>query len=375
MNQRVIRAATAGATGWALSLLLAAPNLRIHSQPETYSRRYDLFAQQIINPFVRAGGEWDGDFMAYRILIPVLAHLTGLPAWAAVGVIWLAGLAALSLVFMWLAEHTSIRTAWLGTLAVALTPVIEASHTYLGYPDSVSWLIVMALILRPSPVLWAIGTVALAFNDERGLMALPLALAAVLFEKRHDWAALVRAGLPIGAAVVVGVAVAGAGRLAIASGVIGGAPVPEGVMPMGYGFDGPSLAHLAGLALAWKALWWLPIAAAPIAWREPTSRRYWIAVATAVVVTVVVCGRPFDFWRGLAALFPGVLLALRLLHEQRPLALQRALPLLALLMVALPQLEQMNTRIRWLRPLPVAVYEWQMDVSAADAARRLLRGR
>lgn len=363
----------AGASGWALSLMLAAPNLRIHSQPETYDRRYDLFAQQILNPFVRAGGEWEGDFMAYRILIPVLAHLTGLPAWAAVGVIWLAGLATLSLVFLWLAEHTSTRTAWLGTLAVALTPVIEASHTYLGYPDSVSWLIVMTLILRPSPVLWAFGTVALAFNDERGLVALPLAVAAVLFEKRHDWAALVRAGLPLGAGVMAGVAAAGAARLAIATGTIGGAPVPEGVLPLGYGFDAPSLAHIAGLLLSWKALWWLPIAAVPIAWRELNARRYWLAVATAMVVTIVVCGRPFDFWRGLAVLFPCVLLALRLLHEQRPLALPRVLPILALLMVALPQLEQMNTRVRWLRPLPVAVYEWQMDVSAADAARRLLR--
>lgn len=346
MNRRAGRAAAAGLAAWACSLFLAAPNLRIYAHPETYHQRYDLFVRQVANPFVRAGGEWDGDFMGYRILVPLLSHLAGVPAWAGLGLIWLAGLATLGLVFWWLERHTSRRTAWFATMGLALTPLVQSSHIYLGYADSVGWLIVMALIVWPSPAAWAIGTVAMLFNDERGVIALPFALAVVVFEKRHDWPAVVRTGVPLGGAVVAGVIVALAGRLAIASGLIGGAPLADGILPIGAGFDRLYLVHVAGLILALKAFW--------------------------VLVAVAFSARVFDFWRSLAVLFPCALLALRLLHIDRAPRLGRVLPVLTLLMIAMPQLEQMNQSIRWLRPLPVAVYEWRTDVSVADSLRRSL---
>jgi hypothetical protein len=372
VNRRAGRAAAAGLAAWACSLFLAAPNLRIYAHPETYHQRYDLFVRQVANPFVRAGGEWDGDFMGYRILVPLLSHVAGVPAWAGLGLIWLAGLATLGLVFWWLERHTSRRTAWLATMGLAMTPLVQSSHIYLGYADSVGWLIVMALIVWPSPAAWAIGTVAMLFNDERGIIALPFALAVVVFEKRHDWPAVVRAGVPLGTAVVAGVIVALAGRLAIASGLIGGAPLADGILPIGAGFDRLYLAHVAGLILALKAFWVLVAWAAAVAWREDEARRYWILLALYVLVAVAVSARVFDFWRSLAALFPGALLALRLLHIDRARRLGRVLPVLTLLMIAMPQLEQMNQAIRWLRPLPVAVYEWRADVSVADSLRRSL---
>lgn len=70
-------------------------------------------------------------------------------------------------------------------------------------------------------------------------------------------------------------------------------------------------------------------------------------------------------------LFPCVLLALRLLHTYRAHSLGRVLPVLTLLMIVMPQLEQMNQSIRWLRPLPVAVYEWRTDGSVAESVRHL----
>ncbi|MDP1572158.1 MAG: hypothetical protein Q8L86_19345 [Vicinamibacterales bacterium] len=366
------RALAAGAIAWAIGLAVAAPNLRILADPVTYPQRYDLVARQVADPFVRAGGVWDGDFMAYRILVPGAIHLTGLPAWTAVAAIWFAGLLTLALVWVYLATYTTHRTAWLKTIGLACTPLIQGSHIYVGYPDAVGWLIVMALALRPPAAWWGVGACLVMFNDERGLVALPFALALALYDERHDVPALISAARPIAAAVAAGLAAALVLRWIIATGLLGGAPVPEGLLPRGPGFDSLSPFHLAGLALAFKAYWVLVAWAGVVAATERTARPYWLAVASVTLVAIAACGQVFDFWRGLATLFPLVLLAARVLHDHHPPALARALPALTLAMVALPQLEQMNEQIRWLRPLPLALYEWRTGASLADVLRGLL---
>ena len=321
----------AGAAAWGLSFLLAAPGFRILADPITYPQRYELFARQVADPFVRGyGGVWDGDFMGYRILVPAIAHMARLPAWAAVALIWLAGLLTLTLLFSYLEARTSARTAWLATLGLAMTPLVQGSHIYVGYPDAAGWLIVAALIVWPRAWLWAAGTFLIAFNDERGLVALPLALALVLYDTRHDVPAIVRRALPFATAVAAGLAVALLVRWGIATGAIGGAPLAEGVLPRGPGFERLTLVHLAGLLLAFKAYWVLMVWAGRRAARDAGARAYWRAVLVYTVAAVYASAWVFDFWRGLAALFPLVLLALRLLHDTRAARLAHLLPWLTL---------------------------------------------
>lgn len=370
---RAHRALAAGAAAWAISIALAAPGFRILADPITYPQRYELFARQVANPFVRAGGVWDGDFMAYRLLVPTLARLAHLPPWAGVGLIWLAGLMVLVLMFACLEARTSTRTAWLTTVGLAMTPLVQGSHIYVGYPDAVGWMIAAALILCPRPALWAAGAFLILFNDERGLVALPLALAVVLYDRRHDAGALRRATWPVAGAVAFGLIAALLVRWGIATGALGGAPVAGGILPLGAGFDRIALVHGVGLLLAFKAYWVVIAWAGTVAARDGAARAYWGAVLLYSLVAIYASAWVFDFWRSLAALFPLVLLAVRVLHDTRAPRLARALPVLTLVMVCAPQLEQMNTKIRWLRPLPVALYEWHANISVVQTLRHALQ--
>lgn len=367
-----VRALAAGAAAWAASFFLAAPNFRILADPVTYPQRYELFQYQVADPFVRNLGPWDGDFMAYRIAVPLLLHVLHLPAWIGLVVIALAGAALLGVLYAYVEGRTSARTAWLVTTGLALTPLIEGSNIYVGYPDSVSWLAAATLFWWHPPALWAAAAFVMMFNDERGVLALPLVFAALNYEHRTDVRTLLHRGGGAAASIVAGMAVAFAVRWGIATGALGGAPVAGGVLPPTTGFDTVVAAHAAGLTLALKAFWALPILATPVAARETGARPYWIGVALYTTVAIVVSGQVFDFWRSLGWLFPLVVIAVLALHEQRPRALDRALPVATGLMILLPQLEQMNTHIRWLRPLPLAIYEWQTGRSLADLVRQWL---
>lgn len=356
-----------GAAIWALSMFLAAPNLRGLADMGADPLRYLVFEQQVADPFVRqVEAVWEGDFLGYRILIPSIAHALGVPAPAAIAMIWLCGVIALSLVFSWLESHTTRRTAWLGTIALSLTPVIEGSNAYIGFPDVVGWMMIAGLIVLRSPAWWAVCTFAMGFNDERGWVALPLALAVVLFDQRARWPELRRESAPIIAAIAIGFVAALAGRWGLASGVIGGAPLADGLLPMSAGFNMPNLAHLVGLILSFKWLWIVLIAACSLAVREHNARIYWLAIIAYTGLAILLLGRMLDFWRSLAAVFPLMLIALRLLHEQREPFLRRALPLIALGMMLLPQFQQWGTQVEWLRPLPLAIYEWRTNRSLVD---------
>lgn len=366
------RALAAGAAAWAASFFLAAPNFRILADPLTYPQRYELFQYQVADPFVRYMGPWDGDFMAYRIAVPLLLHLLHLPAWVGVALIWLAGALLLGIIHACIERKTTSRTAWLATLGLAVTPLVEGSNIYVGYPDTVSWLCAAALLRWRSPGVWAASAFVMMFNDERGVLALPLVFAALHYAQRHDRPTLLGRGLTTAAAIAAGMAGAFAVRWAIATGTLGGAPVVGGIFPPSTGFDTVVLAHVAGLALALKAFWALPVWAASVAARDSGARLYWCGVALYTAVAIALSGQVFDFWRSLGWLFPLVMIAVFTLHDYRPQGLRVALPVLTGLMLLLPQLEQMNTHIRWLRPLPLALYEWRTGTSLAAVLRQWL---
>jgi hypothetical protein len=125
----------------------------------------------------------------------------GLGQWGGVALIWFTGLLALSLVFAFLAPRLGDRNAGLMALGLSMTPFIEASHVYIGFPDTVSNFLVMVMIFWPSRFLWFVGPLLGLFNDERILVSLPLALALVLYERRNSMFEFLRSALPYATSV------------------------------------------------------------------------------------------------------------------------------------------------------------------------------
>jgi hypothetical protein len=64
-----------------------------------------------------------------------------------------------------LRKHISAPVALSFCLAMSLTPFVQGSSIYLGYPDAAGWLIVALAMLNPHPFLWAMAPVLIQLND------------------------------------------------------------------------------------------------------------------------------------------------------------------------------------------------------------------
>lgn len=372
------KAFSVGACCWLASILLAGPSLNVvltHvSGVSGYNRFHDTFAFQVADPLFRPVGHWDGGYLAYRILIPIIADFFGLDRWGGVTLIWIGGLVALALVFAFLSPRIGDRNAALTTLGLSMTAFSQASHTYLGYGDAVSHMLIMVMILWPSPVIWFLCVLAGLFNDERMLISVPLALAVITFERRKVLIEVVKSSLPFVMAIGVAVLIGWLLRKGIATGAVGGRPLTDEFFPPeaypNYGLGTMFL----GILLSFGLLWIWPTRLATIVARkeEHDASRYWLGVAAYCMVAIVACALVADFWRSLASLFPLFLLAVIVLSEvDKPFVGRWMLPLVAL-MIVLPKLEQMGPHIRWLRPLPVAAYEFETGKSILTGLREKL---
>lgn len=373
-----LKAIAVGSVCWLASVLIAGPSLNVvfnpGDGPGDYNRFRDTFSRQIEDPFFRPLDErWEGGFLASRILVPVVAKTLGLGSWEAVGLIWASGLLALVLVFAYLASRIGDRNALFLTLALSMTAFTQASHTYIGYPDAVSHLLVMAMIVWPSPLTWFSGVLLGMFNDERLVVSLPLALALVLHSKREVPLQLVRAAMPCAVAAAGALLIAWLVRHGIITGAIGGRPVEGPMYPKTLAFGEYGLAfYLWGLLFSFGLLWLVPLRSAWVLrmGSDAAARWYWSAVGAYTVLGVLACSFTGDFWRSLASLFPVFLLTAIFLDEFDAPAVRRWGPPLVIVMALLPKLEQMGPNVRWLRPLPVGIYEYRVGESILSVIRR-----
>lgn len=374
---RIGRAIWVGFSCWLLSLVLASPSLTValsaDRSPE--SSRFQVFSLQVADPFFRpeAPEKWDGGFLAWRILVPVIAKMLGFGPWGGLAMIWCSGLIALVMAFAFLAPRLGDRQAGLLTLALSMTPFTQASHVYLGYPDAVGHMLVMAMILWPSAIVWFISAFAGMFNDERILISLPIAVALVAYDFRSSLREVCRKVVPLLVASAAAVLVAWLLRSGIASGAVGGRPVEGLIYPRALAFGYYALPYyVAGGLLSFSLLWVLLLRAALVSLGplERSAVPYWAAVGTYSLAAIVLSSLPSDFWRSLASIFPLALLAALIINEREPAFLRSWLPPLAIAMVLLPKLNQMGDSIHWIRPLPVAIYEYQAGESLLQSIRR-----
>lgn len=362
---RIARASTVGLGCFFVSLLLASPSWL---QATTYvpnsarygNRFHDVFAKQVADPFYRPTHEinkaWKdaGDFLAYRIFVPLVARGLGLGIWGGVALIWMAGVVAAALVYDFLVEHDiPNQAATLFVLSLGTTPFLQGSHIYLGFPDAVAWCCVAAMMRFRSPSVWGLLTFIGLFNDERMLLAIPLAYAAAFHGTRHDVLRWPRLAIPFVLAVLGGIAAALVVRYGIRTGFIGGAPLTGPELPPTGGKFPWGRAQTFSVLSSYAFFWALPLAALAL---DRLNRLFWGLVVAYAALAVYVSHYAFDFWRSLGAIYPLFVLSFLVLAR---VGMRRGKTLLLVLtasMLLRPQCYCAVT-VRLLRPLPLALYE------------------
>lgn len=349
-----------------ISISLAGPDLYTYLLMMThdssgYSRYYDTFVPQVSDIFFRpVDNNWHGGFLGYRILIPLLAKIFGLGPVGAVGLIWLAGWASLSLVYRYLAKITNARTAFFFTLGLSLTSMGWGSHSYLGYPDAVSWLLIMTMLVHPSWVIWLICPLLALFNDERMIVSIPFILAILLYKDRDDLFLILKKSLFYLSGTVLAIAIGYLGREAIRVGFIGNHPIMDPIYPTS-GIGAYQLRfYIEGLLISFGALWILPLAAVFTQPRDTKrSRAYWLGLFIYSLSAIIFCAFPLDFCRSLACIFPFFILCIIRIYQSSPKSANQLLLWICLFMLVTPKLDQVGGTILWVRPLPVGIFEYQ----------------
>lgn len=331
-----------------------------------YSRYYDTFVPQVFDPFFRpSDNNWHGGFLGYRILIPVLAKTFFLGPVGAVGLIWLAGLASLSLVYLYLLKITDTRTAFLFTLGLSMTSMGWGSHSYLGYPDAVSWLLIMIMLVYPNWGVWFICTLLAMFNDERMIVSVPFVLAILMFKDRKDSFLILKKSLLYLLSTFLAVAIGYLGREAIRSGLIGNHPIMDPIYPPWAIGTYQLRFFIIGLLSSFGFFWLLPFVAALYTRNkeDKKSRVYWVGLTFYTILAIVICALPYDFCRSLACIFPVFLLCVIQIYQCNPKLIYKILPWLCLFIFLTPKLDQVGELILWNRPIIIGIFEYKTKQS------------
>ncbi|MBD2178231.1 hypothetical protein H6F42_15035 [Pseudanabaena sp. FACHB-1998] len=131
------------------------------------------FLQQVDNP-------WESSIesaLKWRLLIPSIAHFSGIRGWAALSISWL-GVVVLLAQTTW-TILSSTRDRWLaftGCVLVASSSAVVVSTGWLGINDAwyLSGLLTVAFAKNP---LWLLGACLISpWFDEKFLIALPIAI-------------------------------------------------------------------------------------------------------------------------------------------------------------------------------------------------------
>lgn len=341
-----------------ISILLSFPTiddlLRMFIGSEM-NGRFDVFARQVADPWYRIEGE--AGFTAFRILLPSVLHIVGAPAWSYYFVSFFAGAFLIAIVLSVLAERGVPRRAALAfCLCLALTPVIQSSHIYLGYPDTISWLILAALMKIRKPLAWTPLIIAGMFNDERLIIGVPFVVAIRLVDYRRDpFLRLLPRVAPYAVATVSAFLLYLLLREGIRTGVIGGAPVTT---PVPHDHVWPSFGYPQFLALvaSYTALW--AIIVIGVIRDVRGSSVFWFLIVIYAIFASFVLAWPADYWRGLAVLFPLFVLAMIVFSEYKMERVSRVMVICAAVAVCLPQIHQIGSLIIWIRPFPVSIFEY-----------------
>ena len=363
---------------WILAINTAGPDLYtqelIMKNSPSISRFYDIFCGQVDNPFYRPNSptDWHGGFLGFRILVPSIAHIFNLGCWGGVFFIWVAGAINLGLIYYYLASHLSGRLAAMFTAGLSMTVFSWGSHVYLGYPDAISHLFILLLIISKSPVICCLVTILSLINDERMILGIPLAIALINYDFRHDFLSSIKNALPFFFAVGIGCFAGYLLRLGIKTGAIGGNEILPPIYPESALGKYPIMYVLPGIFFSFHFLWILVWSGAFASLKSNNpSRTYWAIILSYAFLVILSSVYVWDYTRSLACLFPLFIIAYRETNTFYAKPLNKLMPILIILCFAIPKMDQQGALLLWNRPILISLYEYKTHKSVYSRIKEL----
>ena len=378
LEHRLGRTQTAVAIGlvaWLLSLMLASPVLWVFEVHPGWYSRWDVLAEQARDPLFRPADE---AYLAYRILVPVLAYGLGLRGHEAQLLICAANILSLAGVFLLLRRNVCPASAALCTGSLGLSVMAQASNYDLGQPDAVSNLLLVGLMWSGGMWTWAVVPFLGLLNDERILLGLPLVFLFHITPgvSLHNQAGAIAtrvalAGLGVALALMVrhGITVAGPGPALTG-------PIYPTIWPF---YSGPSFQWAIAALFSFRGLWLLPATHVWLTIKNAPRVSDWRLIAATLYLTVVWAAATsiLDGWRSMGQGFPAFVLLASHARTFRPELLRRFLTIVLVVQCVAPCLEVVYVPggIHWIRPLPIALLELKLHGSVLEKINETWRFR
>jgi hypothetical protein len=297
----------------------------------------------------------------HRILGPLIAHALGLRGISGLWVIPVSATVYLALLYLFARRWQSPAVAAGIVLLISTTPVVYVAQTWLGYPDILGHLAILVCLMTRA--IWPVAPVLFLgmLGDERCAAAYPLVVLWHFWNEPPDvrWR---RAAARVAASMV-----AAAAWYAVYRWIQVEFVIPTGwdqrsfsqeVLSGKYLREGKLFIPL-GVFYALRGAWLFPILLTGVWARRPDPIRsrvmsvaaYWAAAGTAIGQGVVV----MDVNRCVALCWPAVLIAIRYLSVDRPVAVRHWLTAALVLNLFTPAYNVYGTFIHPVMPLPVAL--------------------
>jgi hypothetical protein len=297
----------------------------------------------------------------HRILGPLIAYAVGLRGVSGVAVLPAAVTVFLILLYLFARRWLPPASAVGAVLLMATTPVVIFSQTGLGYPDVLGHIALLLCLMTATA--WPVVPILFLgmLGDERCAAAFPLVVLWHFWADPREvrWRRAVARVVAAAVAVAAWVAVyrwiqlefvgpSGGDNRSFAQTVLSGHWLKEGLpfVPLGMYF---------ALRAAWlfpamfTVVWWA--GRAPIATRVGVLAAYWAAVGVALGQGVLVV----DVSRCVALCWPGVIIALRHLYHEMPVAARHWLAAAVVLNLFTPNYNVFGRFIQPIMPLPIAL--------------------
>lgn len=303
----------------------------------------DSYARMSISPFDEPAG-----ILYRRILMPALAHITGMSGYAFYLVFAL--LVAVLFLYILLAwfQKSDITLTRLFLISMLTGSFFIYALQMPGYPDQLAMVFVMLSVMLPlsAPGRLSLAALALATHEASVLMLLPLAFFSFPLNERRGLLLLIAA---YAAFVFAGIGF-DIGKLLADHGDVGA------MTPWLY-FTGNPLTALAGVLAAYK-LFWIVIAIGIVtAWRSG-DKRFAAQILATVLLPLIIIPFAADTSRLAGFGFFGMLLAVKCVMEKKVMS-PAATTVLALLNLFIPSVYVgLNTGVVMQPGLYKALWGW-----------------
>jgi len=169
LDHGLLSALMIGLAIWLFGICIKFPYVLLTANP--YPSRLDDFLKLCANPFAR---DLNVQYLAYRIIVPVIAWITHLPATVCTFIQLPFLIVTYAVLFRVVQKRTQDPAfAVLVVAGLSLTFFAHWTNSYFGFPDSFSHLCSALALASANPIVLMFTCILGTLNDERWIFSIP----------------------------------------------------------------------------------------------------------------------------------------------------------------------------------------------------------